>query len=145
MFGIGTTEFLVIIVVAILVLGPEHLPRITRTVAKVMSDFRRVSTEFQRTMNLEANKEDWKREQEETAKKTRKKKKKTAGADSDDDGQSPKPKKKKKSAKKADAPGADAAGAKTPESGSATVAVDPKQAPPAADVKNSGDSGKDEA
>ena len=61
MFGIGTTEFLVIIVVAILVLGPEHLPRIMRTFTKVMSDFRRVSTDFQRTINLEANQEEWQR------------------------------------------------------------------------------------
>lgn len=74
MFGIGTTEFLVIIVVAILVLGPEHLPRIMRTVSKVMSDFRRVSTEFQRTMNLEASQEDWERQQAEARKKKRKKK-----------------------------------------------------------------------
>lgn len=73
MFGIGTTEFLVILLVAVLVLGPEHLPKIMRTVTKVMSDFRRVSTDFQRTINLEANQEEWQREQ--AAKKTRKKKK----------------------------------------------------------------------
>lgn len=76
MFGIGTTEFLVIIVVAVLVLGPEHLPRIMRTFTKVMSDFRRVSTEFQRTINLEANQEEWQREQASLA--TKKKKKKAA-------------------------------------------------------------------
>ena len=76
MFGIGTTEFLVIIVVAILVLGPEHLPRIMRTFTKVMSDFRRVSTDFQRTINLEANQEEWQREQAAMASKKKKKKKK---------------------------------------------------------------------
>ena len=62
MFGIGTSEFLVILVVAVLVLGPEHLPRIMRTMTKVMSDFRRVSTDFQRTINLEASREEWKRQ-----------------------------------------------------------------------------------
>ena len=80
MFGIGTTEFLVIIVVAILVLGPEHLPRIMRTVSKVMSDFRRVSTEFQRTINLEASQEEWERQQAEARKKKRKKRKEAATA-----------------------------------------------------------------
>ena len=75
MFGIGTTEFLVIIVVAILVLGPEHLPRIMRTVSKVMSDFRRVSTEFQRTINLEASQEEWERQQAAERKKKRARKK----------------------------------------------------------------------
>lgn len=74
MFGIGTSEFLVIIVVAVLVLGPEHLPRIMRTVTKVMSDIRRVSTDFQRTINLEANQEEWKQKQP-TAKSVKKKKK----------------------------------------------------------------------
>jgi sec-independent protein translocase protein TatB len=58
MFGIGTYEFLVIVVVAVLVLGPEHLPRVIRTVTKVMSDFRRISTEFQRAINLEIPVED---------------------------------------------------------------------------------------
>lgn len=79
MFGIGTTEFLVIIVVAILVLGPEHLPRIMRTVTKVMSDFRRVSTELQRTINLETSQEEWEKQQAE-ARKTKRKKKKAAPA-----------------------------------------------------------------
>lgn len=63
MFGIGSTEFLVIILVAILVLGPEHLPRIMRTVQKFMSDFRRVSTEFQRAVNLENHQEEFLKEQ----------------------------------------------------------------------------------
>jgi sec-independent protein translocase protein TatB len=53
MLGISTYEFLVVVVVAVLVLGPEHLPRVIRTVTKVMSDFRRINMEFQRALNLE--------------------------------------------------------------------------------------------
>ncbi|MDR2076541.1 MAG: twin-arginine translocase TatA/TatE family subunit [Desulfovibrio sp.] len=53
MLGISSYEFLVIVVVAVLVLGPEHLPRVIRTVTKVMSDFRRISMEFQRAINLD--------------------------------------------------------------------------------------------
>ena len=53
MLGVGTYEFLVILVVAVLVLGPEHLPKVMRTMQKVMGTVRQVSTEFQRTMNLE--------------------------------------------------------------------------------------------
>jgi sec-independent protein translocase protein TatB len=74
MFGIGTTEFLVIMIVAVLVLGPEHLPRIMRTVTRVMSEIRKVSTDFQRTLNLEANQEDWRRQQAAVAAKAKKKK-----------------------------------------------------------------------
>ncbi|MDR1686501.1 MAG: twin-arginine translocase TatA/TatE family subunit [Desulfovibrio sp.] len=55
MFGIGGTEFLVIIIVGILVLGPDHLPRLVRTFAKVMSDFRRISTDFQRAVHFEVD------------------------------------------------------------------------------------------
>jgi len=58
MFGIGSSELLVILVVAFLVLGPSHLPKIARTLGKAMGEFRRVSTEFQRTLNLEVEKEE---------------------------------------------------------------------------------------
>lgn len=88
MFGIGTFEFLVIILVAVLVLGPEQLPRVVKTVTKVMSDFRRISTDFQRAVNLQANQEDYRQKHGEDAFqsasealgiKKKKKKKKPAG------------------------------------------------------------------
>jgi len=58
MFGIGSSEFLVILIVAFLVLGPSHLPKIAKTLGRAMGEFRRVSTEFQRTLNLEVEKEE---------------------------------------------------------------------------------------
>lgn len=58
MFGIGGTELLVILVVALIVLGPKSVPQIARTLGKAMGEFRRVSTEFQRTLNLEAAQEE---------------------------------------------------------------------------------------
>lgn len=53
MFGIGSTELLVILIVALLVLGPKKLPKIAHTIGRAMGEFRRVSTEFQRTLNTE--------------------------------------------------------------------------------------------
>lgn len=53
MFGIGGTELLVILVVALIVLGPKSVPQIARTLGKAMGEFRKVSTEFQRTLNTE--------------------------------------------------------------------------------------------
>ncbi|MBQ9105425.1 MAG: twin-arginine translocase subunit TatB [Mailhella sp.] len=53
MFGIGSTELLVILVVALLVLGPKNLPKIAHTLGRAMGEFRRVSTDFQRTLNTE--------------------------------------------------------------------------------------------
>ncbi len=58
MFGIGSTELLVILVVALVVLGPKSLPGIAKTVGKVMGEFRRVTTDFQRTMNAEVAQEE---------------------------------------------------------------------------------------
>lgn len=54
MFGIGSTELLLILVVALIVLGPKSLAGVSRTLGKAMGEFRRVSTEFQRTLNMEA-------------------------------------------------------------------------------------------
>lgn len=53
MFNIGGFELLVILAVALLVLGPDKLPNFTRTVGKTLGQLRRVSTEFQRTINME--------------------------------------------------------------------------------------------
>ena len=58
MFGIGSTELLVILVVALIVLGPKSIPQIAKTLGKAMGEFRRVSTEFQRTMNAEVEQEE---------------------------------------------------------------------------------------
>lgn len=58
MFGIGSTELLVILVVALIVLGPKSLAGVSRSLGKAMGEFRRVSTDFQRTLNAEAAAED---------------------------------------------------------------------------------------
>jgi len=46
MFGIGISELLVIFLVALLVLGPEQLPKVARTLAKVLGEFRRHSEDL---------------------------------------------------------------------------------------------------
>ena len=46
MFGIGPEELMVILVLALLVLGPERLPKVARDLGKVVGDLRRTSDEL---------------------------------------------------------------------------------------------------
>ena len=50
MFNVGGPEVLVILLVALIVLGPAQLPKAARQVGQVMNEIRKVSTGFQREL-----------------------------------------------------------------------------------------------
>ncbi len=52
--GVGGWEVLVILFVVLLVFGPKRIPEVSRGLGKGMRELRRVTTEFQRELNLEA-------------------------------------------------------------------------------------------
>ncbi len=54
MFGtLGVPELVLIFVVALLLFGPRKMPQIGRSVGRALSEFRRASNEFKRTIEDE--------------------------------------------------------------------------------------------
>jgi Tat protein translocase TatB subunit len=46
MFGIGTGELLLLLVIALIVLGPERMPRLARDLGRAMAEFRKTSDQL---------------------------------------------------------------------------------------------------
>jgi Tat protein translocase TatB subunit len=53
MFGIGTGEILVILVIALLVLGPKELPKVARTIGKAIRELQRTKDEIRQSIDRE--------------------------------------------------------------------------------------------
>ncbi|CAG0972516.1 TatA/E family twin arginine-targeting protein translocase [Geobacter sp.] len=53
MFGIGMPELIVILVIALIVIGPQKLPDIARSLGKGLAEFKRASDDFQRNLSEE--------------------------------------------------------------------------------------------
>lgn len=68
MFDIGFWELAIISVIALLVLGPERLPRVARTAGKYLSKARRTWSSVRREIERELAAEDLRRELEQPMK-----------------------------------------------------------------------------
>jgi Tat protein translocase TatB subunit len=58
MFGLGIWEIVVILVVALLFLGPEKLPKFAGQLGRGLREFRRAASEFQANLAHEAERLD---------------------------------------------------------------------------------------
>ncbi|MFH7321375.1 Sec-independent protein translocase protein TatB [Desulfurivibrio sp. D14AmB] len=65
MFGIGLPELLVIMAVALIVVGPEKLPELAKSLARGVLELKKVATELKNNVEQEmGDREEWRRELE---------------------------------------------------------------------------------
>jgi len=52
MFGIGATELVLILAIALIVFGPKRLPELARALGKSIKEFRKASEEVKSSLNV---------------------------------------------------------------------------------------------
>ena len=55
MFNLGTTEIVIILVVALLLLGPQQLPEIGKQIGKFLREFRSMTGDVQRALDIDGH------------------------------------------------------------------------------------------
>lgn len=58
MFGLGMMEILMILAIALIVVGPQKLPELAKTLGKAMGEFKRSAADLKRSMDIETTVKD---------------------------------------------------------------------------------------
>ena len=55
MFGVGSSELVIILIIALLILGPKEIPKVARTIGKGMRELQRAKDELKKNIEFEDN------------------------------------------------------------------------------------------
>lgn len=53
MFGVGSSELVIILIIALLILGPKEIPKVARTIGKGMRELQRAKDELKKNIEFE--------------------------------------------------------------------------------------------
>lgn len=58
MFGLGMPEILLILAIALIVIGPQKLPELAKTLGRAMGEFKRSAQELKRSIDMDTTLQD---------------------------------------------------------------------------------------
>ena len=53
MFGVGTSELVIILIIALLILGPKEIPKVARTLGRGMRELQRAKDELKKNIEFD--------------------------------------------------------------------------------------------